>query len=199
MKYCSHCGKEIFDEAVVCPNCGCIVNGKKMKKRNVHKCNDFLCLLKAKKEIVLVACAAVLLLIISVTVLNNKNIFDNISSGMSMEEVHSRLGEPDEVSDSRYNEYDIYNDVKFAGIQGALKIYYEYGSVDFVSWNVENPEDLDSNEYRKTVEKIKKKLNKISGLGEPSESEDNYSYVWEIPPNRYVLLTESDHLSVVYG
>ena len=23
MKYCSKCGKEIFDEAVICPNCGC--------------------------------------------------------------------------------------------------------------------------------------------------------------------------------
>mgnify|MGYP000848705560 CR=1 FL=1 len=23
MKYCSHCGKEINDEAVVCPFCGC--------------------------------------------------------------------------------------------------------------------------------------------------------------------------------
>ena len=23
MKYCSKCGKEIMDEAVVCPNCGC--------------------------------------------------------------------------------------------------------------------------------------------------------------------------------
>lgn len=27
MKYCSHCGKEILDEAVVCPHCGCAVNG----------------------------------------------------------------------------------------------------------------------------------------------------------------------------
>ena len=26
MKYCSRCGKEIMDEAVVCPNCGCAVN-----------------------------------------------------------------------------------------------------------------------------------------------------------------------------
>ena len=25
MKYCSHCGKELFDEAVVCPSCGCSV------------------------------------------------------------------------------------------------------------------------------------------------------------------------------
>lgn len=25
MKYCSHCGKEIMDEAVMCPHCGCAV------------------------------------------------------------------------------------------------------------------------------------------------------------------------------
>jgi len=25
MKFCSKCGKEILDEAVVCPNCGCAV------------------------------------------------------------------------------------------------------------------------------------------------------------------------------
>ena len=25
MKFCSHCGKEILDEAVICPNCGCSV------------------------------------------------------------------------------------------------------------------------------------------------------------------------------
>lgn len=23
MKFCAHCGKELFDEAVVCPGCGC--------------------------------------------------------------------------------------------------------------------------------------------------------------------------------
>ena len=26
MKYCSHCGKEILDEAVVCTGCGCSVS-----------------------------------------------------------------------------------------------------------------------------------------------------------------------------
>lgn len=26
MKHCSKCGKELLDEAVVCPNCGCPVN-----------------------------------------------------------------------------------------------------------------------------------------------------------------------------
>ena len=25
MKFCSKCGKEILDEAIVCPNCGCAV------------------------------------------------------------------------------------------------------------------------------------------------------------------------------
>lgn len=25
MKYCVHCGKELLDDAVVCPNCGCPV------------------------------------------------------------------------------------------------------------------------------------------------------------------------------
>ena len=25
MKFCQKCGKEIMDEAVICPNCGCAV------------------------------------------------------------------------------------------------------------------------------------------------------------------------------
>ena len=28
MKYCVHCGNEILDEAVICPKCGCAVEGK---------------------------------------------------------------------------------------------------------------------------------------------------------------------------
>lgn len=32
MKYCSHCGKEIMDEAVVCVNCGCAVVVETPKK-----------------------------------------------------------------------------------------------------------------------------------------------------------------------
>lgn len=27
MKYCAKCGKELFDEAVICPGCGCPQNG----------------------------------------------------------------------------------------------------------------------------------------------------------------------------
>ena len=28
MKFCTHCGKEIFDEAVICPGCGCAVQNQ---------------------------------------------------------------------------------------------------------------------------------------------------------------------------
>ncbi len=28
MKFCQHCGKELVDEAVVCPGCGCAVTAK---------------------------------------------------------------------------------------------------------------------------------------------------------------------------
>ena len=32
MKYCSKCGAEIHDEAVVCPKCGCQVDGASITK-----------------------------------------------------------------------------------------------------------------------------------------------------------------------
>ena len=28
MKYCTHCGKELLDEAVICIGCGCVVGGQ---------------------------------------------------------------------------------------------------------------------------------------------------------------------------
>lgn len=31
MKYCVKCGKELFDEAVICPGCGCVVEVKRIK------------------------------------------------------------------------------------------------------------------------------------------------------------------------
>lgn len=34
MKYCTHCGKEIEDEAVVCVHCGCATNDNKAKPQN---------------------------------------------------------------------------------------------------------------------------------------------------------------------
>lgn len=33
MKYCTHCGKELFDEAVICPGCGCPCDGSQSGER----------------------------------------------------------------------------------------------------------------------------------------------------------------------
>ena len=35
MKYCTHCGKELFDEAVICTGCGCEVSSKATQTANV--------------------------------------------------------------------------------------------------------------------------------------------------------------------
>lgn len=32
MKYCSSCGSELKDEAVICPKCGCAVNDRALRK-----------------------------------------------------------------------------------------------------------------------------------------------------------------------
>ena len=34
MKYCTHCGKELFDEAVICVGCGCAVGGQNTQTVN---------------------------------------------------------------------------------------------------------------------------------------------------------------------
>ena len=36
MKFCTKCGKELFDEAVVCPNCGCATGNTQNTYRNPY-------------------------------------------------------------------------------------------------------------------------------------------------------------------
>lgn len=35
MKFCESCGKELLDEAIVCPNCGCSTETKGSSKNNI--------------------------------------------------------------------------------------------------------------------------------------------------------------------
>ena len=37
MKYCSKCGKELFDEAVICTGCGCPVESNNKASQNSKK------------------------------------------------------------------------------------------------------------------------------------------------------------------
>lgn len=39
MKYCSHCGTELLDDAVICPKCGCWVNPAPQKIKEKLKYN----------------------------------------------------------------------------------------------------------------------------------------------------------------
>ena len=40
MKYCTHCGKELYDEAVICVGCGCAVNAYNQKTASNMSLND---------------------------------------------------------------------------------------------------------------------------------------------------------------
>ena len=37
MKYCSKCGNELFDEAVICPKCGCSTGAMPSSNQNVDE------------------------------------------------------------------------------------------------------------------------------------------------------------------
>ena len=39
MKYCTHCGKELLDEAVICVGCGCAVGGQNTQSVNNQSVN----------------------------------------------------------------------------------------------------------------------------------------------------------------
>ncbi|MBO5883149.1 MAG: zinc-ribbon domain-containing protein [Clostridia bacterium] len=47
MKFCSHCGKEIVDEAIVCPHCGCSVVLNDVKGLEPDEISVGFCILSA--------------------------------------------------------------------------------------------------------------------------------------------------------
>ena len=48
MKFCSKCGKEIVEEAIVCPNCGCAVDNSIASQQSSNdQVNVGLCILAA--------------------------------------------------------------------------------------------------------------------------------------------------------
>lgn len=45
MKFCSKCGKEIMDDAVICMNCGCAVENQPLAQNAVDEVSVGLCVL----------------------------------------------------------------------------------------------------------------------------------------------------------
>ncbi|MBQ6997560.1 MAG: zinc-ribbon domain-containing protein [Oscillospiraceae bacterium] len=42
MKYCTHCGKELLDEAVVCPGCGCAADAQANRAYGAADCSSLI-------------------------------------------------------------------------------------------------------------------------------------------------------------
>ena len=63
MKYCSKCGNELVDEAIVCPKCGCAVNGVKTsaEKKSLDK--------NQLKGILLIAAGVAIIVVFAVLVM----------------------------------------------------------------------------------------------------------------------------------
>ena len=60
MKFCSHCGKELMDEAVVCPGCGCPVQTDKKGGFIKESEEDRIQRKKKQKKIAIIAIAILL-------------------------------------------------------------------------------------------------------------------------------------------
>ena len=86
MKYCTHCGKELLDEAVVCSGCGCPVNAdgvnnssEELDETKIQKYK-----IKNKKTVIMAIaaiCVAVALVFASIF------IFNSIRANKIMEEL----------------------------------------------------------------------------------------------------------------
>lgn len=93
MKYCNMCGNELFDEAVICPKCGCPAPNMEMPKAPAKKksLNFFSTLLsriqqwsKKKKLIVGGVCIALVAVVIAVNAAGG-SAFDRVVSKMLQE------------------------------------------------------------------------------------------------------------------
>lgn len=70
MKFCEKCGKELFDEAVICPGCGCV--GKIETSRPTKKTSIFK---KNRKKWIIVLSALLAILVLLMVLIWTSNAF----------------------------------------------------------------------------------------------------------------------------
>lgn len=81
MKYCSHCGSEVVDDAVVCPKCGCAIEGA---NNPAPKTNSGSASGLSIAGLVLAFFIPLVGLILSIVARNNaKQIYDEKSAGLA--------------------------------------------------------------------------------------------------------------------
>lgn len=107
MKYCEKCGKELFDEVVACPGCGCPVEAAPVAtaapKKKVSKKTVILSIIGA-----VVALAVIVVLILFLP--RNVKLEDLQETNAVMNLI--RFGSPDNGGSGEW----IYNDIQFEGI-----------------------------------------------------------------------------------
>lgn len=83
MKFCSHCGQEIEDEAVVCPRCGeQLASGKNKKERTQKKNKGTICAVVG-----MLVCALLLVIVAQIVTHETPENFLNISWDLTPDEV----------------------------------------------------------------------------------------------------------------
>lgn len=91
MKYCTKCGKELFDEAVICPNCGCMVQENKKNKVEKKDNNEIVHIFSFISNILFAACFCIVIIMLGasrIEVYEGKNNFHlayfDFSEGISI-------------------------------------------------------------------------------------------------------------------
>ena len=95
MKFCSHCGKELMDEAVICPGCGCPVQSDKTGELSKESDENKIQRKKKNKKIAItiiatLLCVALLTFFVSIPLRhkmesNKKNEIIKVLSGREFE------------------------------------------------------------------------------------------------------------------
>lgn len=155
---CPECGKEVSDTAKACPNCG-----YSMKVRGIKI---------TKKHAIIGAIAAVIIVIL--LLVNNSvykesaSPFYSMKSGTKMSDIHAIYGEPDESKTNDGAIDETYNNLKFIGKDGVLKVRYWSDSKDIIyaRWTLYAKEYNSNSEYESAVEKTKKYFTRVYGSPE---------------------------------
>ena len=97
MKYCTKCGKELFDEAVACPDCGAKTDGEVItSEKKPHTSNNK----KIPKLLLIIGCIVLVLGIVAAILFHRPNLrIDDFKLHKTPVGAIIQFGIPDRISD----------------------------------------------------------------------------------------------------
>ena len=175
---CPECGRDVSDQAPICPSCGYILkqNAEKVEKDSFYQ----------KNRITIIITGAIIVSIILILMYINsipeKSPFDKLKPHMLQEQENEILGTPDvaeEPDEDLDNYVDTYNNISFMGLNGSLDLWYydnEQKSLSFAVWQYELGTNQSFNDYEKKITKMIDFF--TEAYGTPNLS-GYYDYEWE--------------------